>query len=247
MKRGASPPKFRRARARSVLVQFVWALLLLGAAPAYLWLALNYSGELALAQKAPAAAALRGFDFGPVYLQQGVRQRYFISTTIPHDTGGAWQTRFEVLDSQRQPVFKQDELRFIGDYQFEPGQRTRMAKAFTLDAATGYYYFRFTALNGSYAANPQTPPVVEFAVRQRVADGYGLWLPAGLLALAAAGWLMALWLTVSRLGADAGAAAPSRRTQRGSAAPLAAAPGVPGGRRSPRPVRGKSSGSAGAS
>ena len=210
MKRGGAPPNVGCAparnsprsakRARRTLGLLVTAALLLAAAPLYLWLALNYSGELALAQTIPASEALRGFDFGPVYLKQGVRQRYFVNATIPAGTS-TWHTAFEVLDSQHLAVFRQDELRFIGEFQFAPGQVHRYAKAFTLDRGTGYYYFRFSALNGSYPANPDDPPVVRFAVRQGVIDGLSLWLPfAGLAASGLLGLLLA-WLAINRLGA----------------------------------------------
>jgi len=213
MKRGVAPPVTARSparrptqsakRARRTLALLLGGALLLAAAPLYLWLALNYSGELALAQTIPASEALRGFDFGPVYLKQGVRQRYFVSATIPEGTS-TWHTAFEVLDSQRLAVFRQDELRFIGEFQFAAGQVHRFAKAFTLDRGTGYYYFRFSALNGSYPANPADPPVVRFAVRQNVIDGLGLWLPAAGLALLGFLCLLQAWLAIARLGAAPG-------------------------------------------
>jgi hypothetical protein len=202
MKRGASPPRsaLARTRLRGVLRLLLAGLVLLCAAPAWIWLAIMYSGELVLAQKVGAAQALRGFDFGPVYLQQDVRQRYFIRAVVPEGTGGVWRSSFEVLDSQKQPVFRQDELRFIGDWQFAAGQRDSCAKAFTLEQATGYYYFRFTPLNGDYASRGLSP-VVEFAVRQHVLDGWGLWLPGALLALGGLLCWLLVWRQVSRIGA----------------------------------------------
>jgi hypothetical protein len=232
MKRGEAPPVTARAparrprksatRARRTLALLIGGALLLAAAPLYLWLAVNYSGELALAQTIPASEALRGFDFGPVYLQQGVRQRYFVNATIPQGTS-AWHTAFEVLDSQRLAVFRQDELRFIGEFQFAPGQVHRFAKAFTLDRGTGYYYFRFSALNGSYPANPADPPVVRFAVRQHVIDGLGLWLPVAGLALLGLLYLLQAWLGIARLGAApaADAAGPPAVRRRRRSAPSA--------------------------
>jgi len=185
----------RRQATRSV--RYIRTLLLLGllfaaAMPAYLYLAVNYSGKLTLAQGIPAAEAVRGFNFGPVYLEQGEVGRYFLTAELPVVEDDAWLTSFEVLDEHLQPAYRQDEIRFIGDSQFKPGERDRTAKAFTMDKATGYYYFRFTAKNGTYKANQNDRPVVEFMVRQRVIHGLVLWLPAvgslliglGLLALA---------------------------------------------------------------
>src|SRR5262249_11176595 len=97
-----------------------------------------------------------------------------------------WQTTFEVLDAQKQPVFHQDEIRFIGDYLFHAGERDRYQKTFTLDRATGYYYFRFSAANGVYHTSSGDPPVVEFAVRQGVFDGWARRGPAGGLLLVGA-------------------------------------------------------------
>jgi hypothetical protein len=222
MKRGQAPPESARAaarlrrrpfvQARRTLALLLGGALALAAAPLYLWLALNYSGALALAQTIPASEALRGFDFGPVYLKQGVRQRYFVNATIPAGTS-AWHTSFEVLDSQRLAVFKQDELRFICDFQFAPGAVHRYAKAFTLARETGYYYFRFRALNGDYQTSPLAPPVVRFAIRQGVIDGLGLWLPVAALLLIGLLSLSQAWMAISRLGASAGADEPGAHEQ----------------------------------
>jgi hypothetical protein len=171
-----------------ILGLLLWGGALLLLAPLYAWLGINYSGKLSLAQTASADQAVRGFDFGPVYMEQGATGRYYLSAVLPDVDSGIWQTSFEVLDNQLQPVFRQDELRFIGDFMFRPGMRDSFCKAFTLDRGTGYYYFRFRALNGVYNAQPGAPPVVEFAVRQHVLDGWTLWGPAG--GLLAAGLLL---------------------------------------------------------
>jgi hypothetical protein len=173
----AAARTMRRARRILALLLCGTALILL--APAYAWLAIHYSGKLSLAQTCSAAQVVRGFDFGPVYMREGVPGRYFLSATLPQVENGVWQTTFEVLDAQKQPVYRQDELRFIGDYLFQPGEQDRYQKGFTLDRATGYYYFRFTAENGLYNTEAGAPPVVEFAVRQNVIDGWLLWGPAG--------------------------------------------------------------------
>ena len=107
-----------------------------------------------------------------------------MSARLPDCPEGVWQTSFEVLNSKKQPIYREDELRFIGDHQFLPGQLDREAKGFTLDRETGYYYFRFTAANGTYPVEAGDPPVAQFAVRQRVLAGAWLWGPsAGLLLL----------------------------------------------------------------
>jgi hypothetical protein len=180
-----------RGMAKRALTLLFAGLLLVGAAAAYAWLAINYSGKLVLAQEIPAAEAARGFNFGPVYLQQGEVGRYRISAVMPQTEEEYWYTTFEVLNDQQGVVYQQDELRFIGDYQFTPGERDTYAKAFTMDKASGYYYFRFSAVNGTYDANPDDEPVVSFYVRQRVIHGLGLWLPvAGALLM---GFLLVAW------------------------------------------------------
>lgn len=166
-------------RARIILALLLWGSALLALAPLYAWLGINYSGKLVLAQTASADQAVRGFDFGPVYMQEGLTGRYYLSAVLPEVEDGIWATSFEVLDSQLQPVYRQDELRFIGDFMFQPGERDNYCKAFTLDRNTGYYYFRFKALNGVYVSDPAAAPVVEFAVRQGVLDGWALWGPSG--------------------------------------------------------------------
>jgi hypothetical protein len=187
MKRGASPQTRRRvARARVRLIAWllVLGLLALGLGPLYAYLVQNYSGQLVLAQRASAAEVARGVDFGPVYLEQGVPGRYFITARLPQIEGDFWHTAFEVLDEQRTPVFRQDELRIAGSFDFTPGKSERSAKRFVLDKETGYYFFRFSAVNGVYDANLSDPPVVQFAVRLGVIHGLGLWLPTlGLVGL----------------------------------------------------------------
>jgi len=197
MKRGADPPKERRAM-RAHVRALIWLLslgvLLCALGPLYGWLAINYSGALVLRQQVSAADVARGFDFGPVYLEQDVPGRFFLSAVLPEVDGDWWHTTFEVLSEQREPVFRQDELRIIGDFDLEPGQRERHSKRFTLDKDSGYYYFRYRAVNGVYDANPAAPPVVEFAVRQRVIAGAALWVPLGVsLALG----LLLLWLALA--------------------------------------------------
>jgi hypothetical protein len=200
MKRGATPPKERRAlRARVRAVGWLLGLgLLFGIlGPLYAYVMLNYSGRLVLTQKISAADVARGFNFGPVYLEQGITGRYYISAVLPEVDGHYWHTTFEVLNEQLQPVFKQDELHIIGDFDLESQRRERYAKRFTLDKETGYYYFRFQAVNGVYDANQQAPPVVEFAVRQHVATGAVLWAPAvGTLVLG----LFLIWLGLALAG-----------------------------------------------
>jgi hypothetical protein len=195
MKRGVAPTMAPEARARAqqrarrIGTILLWGAMLVMLAPLYAWLAINYSGHLALAQTASADQTVRGFDFGPVYMRQGQPGRFYISAMLPQVDGGVWQTHFEVLDAQKLPVFRQDEMRFIGDYMFHAGNSDRFQKTFTLDRATGYYYFRFAADNGVYHTSAGDPPVVSFAVRQGVLDGWALWGPsigafiAGLLLL----------------------------------------------------------------
>ncbi len=188
MKRGASPlsRKALRARVRSIWWLLAGGALLALAGPLFAYCGLYYSGELVLAQKVPASEIVRGFDFGPVYLRSGVPGRYYLAARLPECPEGVWETSFEVLNAQRQPVYREDELRFIGDYQFRPVQLDHEVKGFTLDRETGYYYFRFTALNGSYPAAAGDPPVAQFAIRQRVLAGAWLWgTAAGLFCLGA--------------------------------------------------------------
>jgi len=187
MKRGATPQKSRRrlrARVRALVWLFGAGLILLVLGPLYAYLCYYYSGELTLAQKISSADVARGFDFGPVYMREGVPGRYYLSAVLPEVDGDYWQTSFEVLDETKMPVYRQDELHIIGDFEFEPGQQTSYVKNFTLDKESGYYYFRYTAVNGVYDANKTAGPVVEFAVRQGVITGPVFWAPAGAALLA---------------------------------------------------------------
>jgi hypothetical protein len=214
------PGRKGRARPRSILRLIVASVLLLALAPAYAAYGVFASGRLALAQQAPASEILRGFDFGPVWLEQGETGRYYITATLPQSETATWNTTFEVLNLDRQPVFRENEVRFIGDYMFRPGQRDRTYRQFKLQKGTGYYYFRFKANNGIFDANPGAMPVVQFAIRQRVLHGWALWGPAAgllLLGLLAAGRALVL---ISRLG-TARAEAPQREPRRAVQRPAA--------------------------
>ncbi len=173
--------KQRRSLGRAISLLFGFGLIICLLAIGFAWYGQNYSGKLVLAQTIPAVEASRGFDFGPVYLTQGTTSRYFLSALIPPATQDYWLTSFEVLDEQLQPVYRQDEVRFIGDHQFTPGEHDRYSKTFKPDKATGYFYFRFTAQNGAYNENQLGKPVVEFSVRSGVLAGTALWGPVAAL------------------------------------------------------------------
>jgi hypothetical protein len=203
----------RGTRPKTILRLLVLGVLALLLAPAYAYYGVFCSGRLALAQQAPASEILRGFDFGPVWLEQGEVGRYFITATLPQSDTATWNTSFEVLNSALQPVFRQDEVRFIGEYQFHPGQRERSHHQFTLQKGTGYYYFRFHAHNGVYSAAPGAAPVVQFAIRQRVVNGMALWGPVtGLLLLG----LMLIGLAVAMI-ARIGQKSTAAQTEPGTA------------------------------
>lgn len=176
--------KQRRSLGRAISLLFSFGFIICLLAMGFAWYGQNYSGKLVLAQTIPAVEASRGFDFGPVYLTQGTTSRYFLSALIPPAKQDYWLTSFEVLDERLQPVYRQDEVRFIGDHQFTPGEYDRYSKTFKPDKATGYFYFRFTAQNGAYNENQLGEPVVEFSVRSGVLAGSALWGPvAGLFSV----------------------------------------------------------------
>jgi hypothetical protein len=192
----------------------VFGALALVLAPAFAWYGVFCSGRLALAQQAPASEIMRGFDFGPVWLEKGEVGRYFISARLPQADTATWHTSFEVLNESLQPVFHQDEIRFIGDYQFRSGQLDHSHHQFKLEKGTGNYYFRFKAHNGVYKFDPTGEPVVKFAIRQRVLAGWTLWGPvAGLVAIGLLLIVQALVL-IARIGSTAPAAQPASGTPR---------------------------------
>lgn len=190
-----------RKRARAALRLLGAGLLLCALAPIYIWAALNLSGRLALCQTAPASGMLRGFDFGPLYLRAGQPCRYFIRLVLPAGAPASWTTRFEVLDEGKRPVFREDEARFIGSQTFTAGRPASLARAFTLNKQSGYYYFRLSGADSAYGPDQQGVPVASLAVRQGVISGLWLWLPAlALLILGSASLGLAV-NAVRRLGA----------------------------------------------
>ncbi len=198
----SAQPGARRFSAlrRAVLRLLACGLFLLLAAAGWFAWGFLWSGRLALAQPAPSTDIPRGFDFGPVWLESGVSGRYFIRALVPETQGAPWYTSFEILDARRQPVQRQEEMRYVGDYQFEPGKRETFSGTFSLAEATGYYYFRFQARNGDYSPLLNGPPVLEFSLRQNVISGLALWLPAIGLALFGLGCLAAAGRQIGRLG-----------------------------------------------
>jgi hypothetical protein len=196
MKRGTSPRERAKLRRRVRIGLWLLALgiVLAASGPAWAWWALNHSGRLALRQTINAHDVARGFEFGPVYLEEGVAGRYFLTATLPKVDGDYWHTSFEVLDDQHVPVYRQDELRIIGNHDFTTGERERYVKRFKLDKETGYYWFQFRSINGQYSADPAAAPVLEFSIRQHVITGALLWGPAlslsglGLMLLGGAIW-----------------------------------------------------------
>ena len=186
----AAARKRGRTQVRRALLFIVIGLLLASSGPLYAFIATNFSGRLVLRQGISAADLVRGFEFGPVYLAEAEGCRYFISALLPETPEGVWHTTFEVTDSTGREVFRQDELRFSGEYQFQPGQRDTYSKVFRLADGPGYYYFRYKAVNGRFEANPDAPPVVEFSVRQSVISDGALWIPA--FAVTTLGLLVAL-------------------------------------------------------
>jgi hypothetical protein len=224
-----------RARVRAVSWLLGLGLLCCALGPLYAYVMLNFSGRLVLSQEISAADVARGFNFGPVYLEQGVTGRYYISAILPEVDGHYWHTTFEVLNEQLQPVFRQDELHIIGDYDLESRRRERYAKRFTLDKETGYYYFRLQALNGAYDVNQQAPPVVKFAVRQHVVTGAMLWAPAaGALVLG----LLLIWLGLALARQLSTAQARRLRYAAGAPAPRTGGPHYTGRPRMPERMAG---------
>lgn len=197
----AQPGARRFSSLRRAVLRLLSAglLLLLAAATWYAW-AFLCSGRLALAQPAPSTEIPRGFDFGPVWLEAGQSSRYFIRALVPETEGAPWYTSFEILDARRQPVQRQEEVRYVGEYQLVPGSRETFSGTFSLAQDTGYYYFRFQARNGSYSPLVDGPPVLEFSLRQRVIGGLALWGPSLLLALSGLLCLVSGARSINRLG-----------------------------------------------
>jgi hypothetical protein len=166
----SAPKRPLRADAlrRSVLRLSLAALSLAALSAAWGYGAVYLSGRLSLAQTAPAIELPKGFDFGPVYLNEARPSRFFITATVPDSPGRSWHTSFEILDLNKRAIYKEEELRFIGEYFFMPGEATSFQKQFTLNRDSGYYYFRFSSLSGTYPADSALRPAISFAVRQNV-------------------------------------------------------------------------------
>lgn len=165
------------------------SLLLILAGLVFYAYAVHYSGRLVLLQQASAADITRGFAFGPFYLPAGAACVYGYRVKVPA-AGSLWQTRIELLDAHGLTIHPQTDYILAGETAFGPTESFSRASRFRLRDA-GYYFLRFTQVDGTYAeAGLASPPVITLWVRAGVTDGWALWLPLALMGLA----LVLVWI-----------------------------------------------------
>jgi len=173
----------RRRRKFALGVAFI-----LIAAIFYLW-AIFFSGRLVLVREASAEDVTRGALFGPFYIDGGVTSLYSCRILVPA-TSGPWETKAELLDSNMLVIHPQTDFILAGAGAFDSPRIHSRTSTFRLRDG-GYYFLRFTQVNGTYPesmtavrAGAPAPPVMRLLVRTRVVRGWELWLPLSLLALA---------------------------------------------------------------
>jgi hypothetical protein len=185
--RAKATPEMRDLIRRRRKVAFSMLLILAGLV--FYAYAIHYSGRLVLLQQASAADLTRGFIFGPFYLPTGASGVYGYSVQVPA-AGSLWQTRIELLDAHGLTIHPQTDYILAGESAFGPSDSFSRASHFRL-RDSGYYFLRFTQMDGTYAeAGAATPPVITLWVRAGAIRGWALWLPLALMGLA----LVLVWI-----------------------------------------------------
>ena len=165
------------------------SILLILAGLAFYAYAIHYSGRLVLLQQAGAEDLTRGCTFGPFYLEAGASGVYGYTVKVPA-AGTLWQTRIELQDAHGITIHPQTDFIVTGASAFGPTESFSRASHFRL-RDSGYYFLRFTQVDGTYAdAGAAVPPVITLWVRAGAIRGWALWLPLALMGLA----LVLVWI-----------------------------------------------------
>lgn len=169
--------------------KFALCLLLIVIAGLYYLWALHFSGRMVLFREAGAEEVTRGALFGPFYLPGGATNLYAYRTLVPVSSS-PWETKVELLDSNMLVIHPQTDFILTGAAGFHPQATYARTSTFRLRTG-GYYFLRFTQVNGTYAGSTASleggasaPPVMSFLVKADVVRGWQLWVPLALIALA---------------------------------------------------------------
>jgi hypothetical protein len=146
------------------------SLIVAVASVAFFLFGLFISGTVVFTQHVSAEDVTRGFDYGPIWLKEGVRYRARLELLIP-ESEVMWETNLSVLDRDKRLV--EPETVFLNTTQpeFAPGKRTTRDNYFTLKGASGWHYFKFQQIGGMYPApGEMSAPVAGLELREGVVE-----------------------------------------------------------------------------
>lgn len=114
----------------------------------FVW-GLFFSGKVIFLHSVSSEDVTRGFDYGPVWLEEGSKYRARLGMVIPQ-SGKFWETSFSVLDLNKAEVGRETLFLATTQPEFAPGKRTVRDNYFTLSGESGWHYFRFQQIAGAY-------------------------------------------------------------------------------------------------
>jgi len=164
VKKSASGVSFFRVFGRIFAILFL--LFSLGF---FAW-GLFMSGRTVFLQSVCAEDVTRGFDFGPIWLDSGRNYRARLGMIIP-DSEMFWETTFTVLDAGMAPVESETVFLDVTQPEFAPGRHTVRDNYFILNGSSGWHFFRFKQVSGTYPApGTRGAPVASFELRRGIVE-----------------------------------------------------------------------------
>jgi len=166
----------------------VLAVLLIFGGTGVFYFGYVWGGRTIFLQQVSAEDVTRGFDFGPIYMVSGLNYLARLELVIP-ESGEFWETTLAVLDSNKAVVGKESVFLAVTQKEFAPGERTVLPNHFRLMGDSGWYYFRFQQVAGSYPAlGAMGPPAAKLELREGLMNATAAW------AALALGWIAGIAL-----------------------------------------------------
>ncbi len=135
----------------------------------FVW-GLFFSGKVIFLHSVSAEDVTRGFDYGPIWIEEGPKYRARLGMVIPQ-SGKFWETSFSVLDLNKAEVGKETLFLATTQPEFAPGKRTIKDNYFTLSGDSGWHFFRFQQIAGAYPApGAMGAPVASLEIRAGVLE-----------------------------------------------------------------------------
>lgn len=148
----------------------VFAVLLVIVSIGFFVWGLFFSGKVVFFHSVSAEDVTRGFDYGPIWIEEGPKYRARLGMVIPQ-SGKFWETSFSVLDLNKAEVGKETLFLATTQPEFAPGKHTIKDNYFTLSGDSGWHYFRFQQIAGAYPApGAMSAPVASLEIKAGVME-----------------------------------------------------------------------------